>query len=106
MSWDYTLSDFITDGDWHTLTLAVPSTTEAVLLRIRMKNTKVGSKIIFKEAGNTNGINVAAVKIQAGTTQTDTERTAFLNSDFQLEYLITDNPTWTQLDVCIRATLT
>jgi hypothetical protein len=102
--WDFTLTDFITDDDWHILDLSsiVPEDTVVVMFRVRMRNSKVGSKVIFKEAGIAQGINASAIKIQAGNAQRDTERWVFVNDLRQVEYLITDNTNWSQLDVAVR----
>lgn len=105
--WDYSVSDFVTDGTWHDISFSpiVPAGVVAVLLRIQFKDNTVGAKVVFKKKDQVNGINAVVVKIEKANVQRDVDRVAFVDHNQMAEYLVT-NTIITELDVSIRAWFT
>jgi len=87
-SFDFTLSDFIADDDWHELNLSavIPTSAHAVLVELEVKATAAGREIIFKNYGNTNAYNIAVGKTQVPNISHIREFTMPVDSDRKMEY--------------------
>lgn len=102
-SWDFSKTDFSTDGQWHVLDLSsiVPEGATVVHLKIKAQIAYNNSIIAFCKKGMTNKLNGATLMIRHGNNEYYEERWVACDVDRKIEYW-TSNRTWVILDVLVR----
>lgn len=89
---DFTLGDFITDGNWHELDLSsiVPEGTKAVHFRITIQSVNIANYFVFRKKGNINERNKLAVRTQVATVPSDGDGIVSCSVDRKIEYKSTN----------------
>jgi hypothetical protein len=100
---DFTEDDLTTDGDWHELDLSSIIPAGAFLAHIisAIEDTSVNLYMQFQETGNTNNLNVLAVKTYVSGIYSDLTGLVLLDSDRKCEYRFS-NTTINNIIIAIR----
>lgn len=103
VTWDFTLSNFITDGNWNDLDLSaiVPAGAIAVALHVQLNDDTLATKILIAKKGLINFVNLAICRIIVAAVTEDLDIITFLDSNRKLTYNAT-NTTWTALSVVVK----
>jgi len=101
-SWDFTVANFTTDGNWHDLDLSsiVPGGTKLVHMRIRLCTPSLAG-INFRKKGNTNAVNIATMKTQVASVYYYEDFFVPCDANRIIQYLAND-VSWTAIDVTVR----
>ena len=80
-SFDFTISDFSTDGSWHDLDLSgiIPVDASAVQVSLFIQDDAIGSLFQVRKNGNTNGVNAPAIR--TSVTNINAYMTAIVSTD-------------------------
>ena len=102
-SYDFSKTDFTTDGEWHVLDLSgiVPEGTTLVHLLIGANTAYNNSWIRFCKKGLVNKLNCAWVNVRHGNSLYYKSKWVACDADRKIEYWMS-NRTWIQLDVLVR----
>lgn len=104
-SWDYSKTDFTTDGQWHVLNLSsiVPEGATVVHLSVYAYNAYAESWIFFCKKGIVNRtINREAMHVHhGGNIEYYESKWVACDSDRKIEYWMT-NRTWGKIDLLVR----
>lgn len=102
-SWDFSKTDFSTDGQWHVLDLSniVPEGTMIVHLKIKAQIAYNNSIIAFCKKGITNKLNGTTLMIRHGNNEYYEEAWVACDADRKIEYW-TSNRIWVILDMLVR----
>ena len=100
---DFTLTDFTTDGNWHDLDLSdiLPEGAYAVVLFVGIEDDLAGQHISFRKNGNSNEKNWSRCFTQVSNIGIINDLTVFCDPDRKIEYQAT-NTTWTTINVTIK----
>jgi len=65
-NFDFTLTDFTTDGVWHSLDVSaiVPAAARMIQLGVSIEDNIAASKVQFRKNGNSNEINTISIETQ------------------------------------------
>jgi hypothetical protein len=88
-TYDFSLSDFTTDGTWKTKSLAtiVPVGTKAVNCRVQVEDGSVGVYVAFRKKGNTYTINVSYVSTYIASIPSHDTIVIACDANREIEYL-------------------
>jgi len=102
--WDFTLSDFTTNGAWHDLPLddIVPPGTICVKFYLLIQAQTIGNLINFRKKGNILGWNYAQSTNQVADTPMPSEHDVFCDSNRVIQYNASPI-TWAGIDMIISA---
>ena len=102
-AYDFTTTDFTTDGNWHDLDLSpfVPSGSSLVLFSTAIKDDIVGTYISFREKGNVNTFNSSLAIILIANMFFTHYHTVSLDINSTIQYSAA-NTTFTDLYLSIR----
>ena len=86
---DFTIGDFVIDGNWHTLDLSaiIPVGTIAVYVRTTMTGTQSNKNFLLREPGNTTAANVFLATTQLPNVFSPQLGRVNVNSNRQIEYM-------------------
>lgn len=89
---DFTLVDFITDGNWHELDLSsiVPEGATAISFRLTVQSVNIADYFVFRKKGNINERNKLAVRTQVATVPSDGDGIVSCSVDRKIEYRATN----------------
>jgi len=101
-SYDFTLPDFITDGNWHDLDLSVivPDGARAVILGVNFTTEPAGSFMMFRKKGNVNEFNVWITRIENANNENNSEPVIFLDTNRKIQYK-TSNLTFEEIKIIV-----
>jgi len=99
---DFTITDFVTDGNAHDLDLSsiVPRGAKAVLIRVGIIDDAVSSWIYFYKKGNTNQFNASIIYCQVSNVAIWNDRIVIPDSNSKISY-ITYNTTFSGIYVIV-----
>lgn len=102
-AYDFTLTDFTTDGAWHDLDLAslVPPGSSAAHLMSTIKDDLILSYIQFREESNTNAYNVSIALILAANLAFTNDHIVSCHPNSKIQYLAS-NTTFTEINLLVR----
>ena len=102
-SYDFSKTDFTTDGEWHVLDLSVlvPEGTTLVHLLIGANTAYNNSWIRFCKKGSVNRLNADWMSIRHGNTENYESKWVACDADRKIEYWMSSR-VWIQLDVLVR----
>lgn len=85
---DFTLTDFTTDGTWRDLDLSsiIPANSKAVIVKITAQAGTVNYTINFRRKGNTNEINTGKFTLNIKDAPTSTELIIPCDTDRKIQY--------------------
>jgi len=86
---DFTQADLTMNGSWinnFSLATQVPAGAKAVVLEVTIKDGSANQLLMFSENGNSNGINVGAVRTQVANVYNDADLIIALDSDRRVSY--------------------
>ena len=100
---DYSLTDFTTDGNWHDLDLSalVPYGPSSVLLVSYIKDDLFGTNIAFRTKSNANEVNISSAAILVANIFFLDFHIITCNANPIIQYKCT-NTTWTDLYLAVR----
>ncbi len=102
-TWDFTITDFTTDGTWRTLDISaiIPAIAKAVLMELDIETVNREKHIRLRKYGNSNAINHQDIETFNGGIHQSGSMIVAVDNNRIIEYNI-DSATWTELDVTIR----
>lgn len=102
-SWDFSKTDFSTDGAYHTLDLSsiVPEGASLVHLLVHGLIAYNNSIIIFRKKGNINDVNREILYVRHGNCTYLHSLWVACDAGRKIEYWMSDR-TWVSLDVVVR----
>ena len=100
---DFTLPNFITDGQWHDLNLStiVPTGAKAVLFLICITDNVVGSVMRLRKKGQADEYNIALMRTQAINIPIDSCELVECDVNRIIQYNFS-NTVWTAVDMVVR----
>ena len=100
---DFTLPNFITDGQWHDLTLSaiVPAGAKAVLFLICITDNVAGSVMRLRKKGQTDEYNITLMRTQVINSTIDYCELVECDVNRIIQYNFT-NTVWTAIDMVVR----
>ena len=103
-AWDYNIGDFRIEQTWRELNLSglVPAGAKAVHVRVGLKNNIINETFSLKKFGQTNSYVGVTGRPLIGTLLYEYDWIVAISEDRKLEYRITDNGTWTQINFCVK----
>jgi hypothetical protein len=101
-AFDFTVSDFTTDGNWHDLDFSsiVPAEAKAVKLKLDVVDNLPQQYIIFRKDGNTNIFNVQTAVTQVANVFNSFDLIIALPPSRIVEYLATAT-TWSGINALV-----
>jgi hypothetical protein len=105
--YDFTLSNFTTDGNWHDLDLSaiVPDGVRAVILGVNFTTEPAGSFMMFRKKGNVNEFNVGITRIENSNNENNSEPLIFLDTSRKIQYK-TSNLTFEEIKIIVKGWFT
>ncbi len=106
-AYDFTLTDFTTDGNWKTganaldLSGIVDVDAKAVLVNVSIQDGSINQHIQLRESGNSNAYNKSIVRTQVSNQTIDMDMIIGYNSDQKIEYQGA-NTTFTGINMVVR----
>lgn len=102
-AYDFTLTDFTTDGAWHVLDLSsiVPPGSSSVLFMSSIKDNLILSYIQFREESNANAYNVSVSLILAANLAFTHSHIVSCQPNSKIQYLAS-NTTFNEINLLVR----
>ncbi len=102
-NYDFTLTDFTTDGNWHDLDLSgiIPATARALLFEVEIDNNVSNKHAIFKKYGQTNDINHFDAETKLATPHESYMGILAVDGNRKISYKI-DSSGWSDFDFIVR----
>lgn len=91
-SHDFTIGNFVTNGNWQDLDLSsiIPANVKLVSLFVSVNDDLLGSGIVFRKKGNNSVANVCKVKCLVINADIEFDLVVSPNGDKIIEYLATN----------------
>jgi hypothetical protein len=101
-AYDFTLTDFTTDGNYYDLDLSaiVPAGAKAVIIRIIAQDDATGSIVLFRKNGTSNAYNIMGVRTQVSGVFADGIAIVAVDTNRVVEYR-TSNTTYSAINVSV-----
>lgn len=101
--WDFELGVLTTDATWNDLDLSgiVPGGATIVLLTVNIKDDTAGSRIMFRENGNSNAYNISPLNTQEANYRLYGDCWVKPDKNRIIEYNAED-VTWTSIEILVR----
>ena len=103
-AFDFTLSDFTTDGNWHSTDLSTiisPSNVKVVLMRFQIESAEANKSVRLRTTGSNNEISVSEAVTQVINIPIILEAMIPLTSDKFIEYSI-PSADYTNLNLVVK----
>lgn len=102
--WDYTVTSFTADGDFHDLDLSsivTDSDAKAVLLRVRARSDTASKQVYFRKNGNSNTAAAWGLTTQVGGVVIEGVGIVPCSTSQVIEYVVSSTGTWSVIDVVV-----
>jgi len=101
--YDFTVGNFIKDGDWHELDLSaiVPAAAIGVLLKLSLEADTAGSGVSFRKHGNVNNKNMGILRQPVADSYHEGHIFTFCDAQGKVDYMV-HLAVWTTLSIAVR----
>lgn len=102
-AYDFTLTDFTTDGAWHDLDLSsiVPPGSSAAIFISTIKDNLILSYIQFRQESNANPYNISLALILAANLSFNHNHIVSCHPNSKIQYMAS-NTTFTEINLIVR----